>query len=179
MKQLSAIQMDQISKVVGHRPGALYAFFQVYERYVSNHRGQEEDLYLTATEAYILSYIVRLPGISASQLAEAFGKSKGFLSQVVKKLVTAGFIRRRREQGKGIIALFPTEQGIKFWTQYEQRDLQDSSHILQMLLDECSLAELRAFYKVTDIYAGLLKKIMQDSESGSGGPSDTLPPADR
>ncbi len=159
MSHLSGPEWEAIQQSIGHRPGGLYEFYQLLGHYFSRYQGLEEDYYLTVMEAYILASIVDNPGITASDLTKQTLKTKGFISQTVKKLKDLNLISRKRDgENMKFIALFPTEEGIRFRQRYMDRDSQDASHILQQLLEQCTAEELKSFYKVVYAYSDILAK---------------------
>lgn len=169
MKQYSPSEIEKILKEVGHRPGALFFFNQLLEHYNSTHL-EHEDTYLTVTETYVLIYIISKPGITASELVWLTGKSKGYISQTVRKLRQLDYVVQKRDKTTPkFIALYATESGVAFRDQYVRLDEQDSSHILQSLLERCTKEEIASFYKVVGVYSDILRDIL-----ASDIPADAL-----
>ena len=52
------------------------------------------------TEAYTLGAIGRHPGVSAVQIADFVDMNKGYLSRIIKKLVSNGLVLRKRYPGR-------------------------------------------------------------------------------
>ncbi|MEA5050916.1 MAG: MarR family transcriptional regulator [Oscillospiraceae bacterium] len=78
------------------------------------------------TEAYILEAVGRHPGISAVQFTEMIDINKGYLSRIIKKLVSNGLVRRKRYPGRnGSVGLYLTEKGIALYQ--EMRSKADES----------------------------------------------------
>ena len=68
------------------------------------------------TEAYILEAVGRHPGISAVQFTEMIDINRGYLSRILKKLVSNGLVRRKRYPGRnGSMGLYLTEKGIALY----------------------------------------------------------------
>ena len=78
-------------------------------------------------------------------------------------------VQKRDKENPKFIALYATENGIAFRDQYVRHDEQDSSHILQSLLERCTKDEIASFYKVVDVYSDILREILV-----SDIPSDAL-----
>lgn len=77
----------------------------------------------TSTEVHTLSYIVDNPGISVTQLANDYGKTKGAISQMLKKLTEKGLVRKEvSPQSDRIYLLFPTEKGLQLHAAHKQVD---------------------------------------------------------
>ena len=169
MEKYTVSEIEKILKEVGHRPGALFFFNQLLGQYYSTH-SEQEDTYLTLMETYVLVYIISRPGITASELTWLTGKTKGYISQTVRKLRQLDFVVQKRDkENPKFIALYATENGIAFRDQYVRHDEQDSSHILQSLLERCTKDEIASFYKVVDVYSDILREILV-----SDIPSDAL-----
>ncbi len=169
MEKYTVSEIEKILKEVGHRPGALFFFNQLLGQYNSTH-SEQEDTYLTLMETYVLVYIISRPGITASELTWLTGKTKGYISQTVRKLRQLDFVVQKRDkENPKFIALYATENGIAFRDQYVRHDEQDSSHIIQSLLERCTKDEIASFYKVVDVYSDILREILV-----SDIPSDAL-----
>ncbi len=169
MKDFSVSEIETILKDVGHRPGALFFFNQLLGHYTSLFSGQD-DARLTMMEIYVLVYIISKPGITASELTWLTGKTKGYISQTVRKLKQMNYIVKKRDKDNPkFIALYPTESGIAFKDQFVRHDEQDTSHILQSLLERCTPEEIASFYKVIDVYSDILRNILSTDI-----PSDAL-----
>jgi len=64
------------------------------------------------TESYTLGAIGRHPGVSAVQITEFVDMNKGYLSRIIKKLVSDGLVQRKRYPGRnGSVGLYLTEKG--------------------------------------------------------------------
>ena len=78
------------------------------------------------TEAYILEAVGRHPGISAVQFTEMIDINKGYLSRILKKLVSNGLVQRKRYPGRnGSMGLYLTEKGTALYQ--EMRSKADES----------------------------------------------------
>lgn len=64
------------------------------------------------TESYTLGAIGRHPGISAVQITEFVDMNKGYLSRIIKKLVSDGLVLKKRYPGRnGSLGLYLTDNG--------------------------------------------------------------------
>jgi len=78
------------------------------------------------TESYTLGAIGRHPGVSAVQITKFVDMNKGYLSRILKKLVSNGLVRRKRYPGRnGSMGLYLTEKGIVLYQ--EMRSKADES----------------------------------------------------
>jgi len=67
------------------------------------------------TESYTLGAIGRNPGVSAVQITEFVDMNKGYLSRIIKKLVSDGLVVRKRYPGRnGSMGLYLTDNGRAF-----------------------------------------------------------------
>lgn len=74
------------------------------------------------TEAYILEAVGRHPGISAVQFTEMIDINKGYLSRILKKLVSNGLVQRKRYPGRnGSMGLYLTEKGIALYQELRSK----------------------------------------------------------
>ncbi len=74
------------------------------------------------TEAYILEAVGRHPGISAVQFTEMIDINKGYLSRIIKKLVSNGLMQRKRYPGRnGSMGLYLTEKGIALYQEMKRK----------------------------------------------------------
>jgi len=78
------------------------------------------------TEAYTLGAIGRHPGVSAVQITRFVDMNKGYLSRIIRKLVSNGLVRRKRYPGRnGSMGLYLTEKGMALYR--EMRGKADES----------------------------------------------------
>jgi len=74
------------------------------------------------TETYILEAVGRHPGISAVQITEMVDMNKGYLSRIIKKLVSNGLVQRKRYSGRnGSMGLYLTENGVAMYQQMKKK----------------------------------------------------------
>ena len=98
--------------------------YQVSELHLTNiHRDYGTGEKFTSVEVHTLAYIVDNPGISVTQLAHDLRKTKGAVSQMVKKLVEKGLLRRLDSSSNDrTTLLFPTEAGLELHNAHKQFD---------------------------------------------------------
>ena len=77
----------------------------------------------TATEVHTLKHIADNPGITVTQLACDYGRTKGAISQMLKKLEKKGLIFRRSDPKNDNIAhLYPTPEGDRLNCEHQKYD---------------------------------------------------------
>ena len=65
----------------------------------------------TSVEVHTLKHIADNPGITVTELARHNGKTKGAISQILKKIEDKGLICRGESKGENKCPLFLTEKG--------------------------------------------------------------------
>ena len=90
------------------------------------------------TESYTLGAIGRHPGISAVQITEFVDMNKGYLSRIIKKLVSNGLVLKKRYPGRnGSMGLYLTDNGRAFCQEMrEKADESIARHIADAPEDE-------------------------------------------
>lgn len=87
-------------------------FGSVFMENTAKDYGTGEMMY--TAEMHILSYIADNPGILSVQLARDWNRTKGAISQIIKKLETKELIYKVKESGnKNQLRLFVTEKGME------------------------------------------------------------------
>lgn len=112
---------------------------------------------LNMIEAHLLTYIDEHPGITGTELAKLWNRTKGAISQQVKKLVSRGYVRKEKQDGNAkIILLYVTEKGRQISLAHKMHDVVDITQTLQILSKTCTIDEIMAFYKVVSGYVSIL-----------------------
>ncbi len=97
-----------------------YSYYQMsdlVERFSCRGQSSAEKDYGSGTyfyrvEIHILSTISDEPGITVTQLAAKWDRTKGAISQIVKKLEKKGYLYRRKDASDGkVIKLYVTDEG--------------------------------------------------------------------
>lgn len=77
----------------------------------------------TATEVHTLKHIADCPGITVTQLACDYGRTKGAISQMLKKLEEKGLIFREVDPKNDNIAhVYPTPKGERLNCEHQKYD---------------------------------------------------------
>ena len=112
---------------------------------------------LNTASTHLLTYIDDHPGITGSELARMWGRTKGAISQQIKKLVSRGLVVRKKQSNNAkTILLYVSEKGKEVSFAHKMHDMQDIAQTLAFLLSTCSLDEIAAFYKVMRSYISIL-----------------------
>ena len=126
----------------------------------SNHKNCSELApTLTMTEVHLLVDIMEQPGIGVSELGRLNLKTRGAISQMVKKLEQAGMITKSvNEQHARILDLHLTPLGLAIAREHAEFDVKALTNTLNQLLDKCSMEEIDHYYKVLQCYNDILKQ---------------------
>ncbi len=150
-------EIDRVYAQLSPRADLIYSFVSIYNSYINEKRiyggiGPE----INMVEVHTLTMISDTPGITVSELSKMWNRTKGAVSQNVAKLEKKGLITRKQNSKDGRIAhLYATETGHQLSTAHKMYDNLDIMQTQQELLNECSIEELDAFYKVLKIYISL------------------------
>jgi len=80
-------------------------------------------------------------------------------SQIVTKLVKKGLvIRQNHETNKKTILLLPTQEGKRLSRAHKKYDAADEAETLEILLQNCTMDEIRSFHKVLQCYNKLFQE---------------------
>ena len=97
-------------------------------------------------------------GVTSTELTKIWHKSKGAISQTVKKLIGAGYVEKQYKDGnKKTAFLYVTEKGKKLSGIHKAYDVADITRTTAHLVKTCSEEDLAAFYRVIRQYIKLLK----------------------
>ena len=150
-------ELKQILHSINHRVGALHDFVMVCTSMVNVSVSYRNGIQLTPVEAMTVVVIAENPGITASELCVKWRRSRGNISQLLKKIEIKGLILKgNKPDSNKEIALYPTDEGIRLYHQYLMNDSEDSTNIAKKLLENCTLEELKIFYKVIESYTKIL-----------------------
>ena len=150
-------ELKQVLRSINHRVGALHDFVMVCTSMISVSIPYRNGIQLTAVEAMTVVVIAEHPGITASELCYRWKRSRGNISQLLKKIEAKGLVvKGNRPDNNKEIALYPTDEGVRLYHQYMMNDSEDSTNIAKKLLETCTIEELRDFYKVIDCYTKIL-----------------------
>ena len=142
---------------VNHRTGALSAFVILFYSQMSTPIDIGLDKKVTPIEMSILISITETPGITGTELSKMWCKTKGAISQIIKKLEEKQLIYRiKSEKDSKVYFLYPTQKGIDIKDTYFKRDLYMTPKIIEQLLKTCSKDDIRGFYNVIEHYSELI-----------------------
>lgn len=139
------------------RADTLYEFVILYHNYIYSHHTYENE-HFNMMEIHTLTYIDDSPGITATELAKLWHKSKSAVSQVIKKLAEAGYVEKRyKENNEKSVCLYVTDKGRRLSGVHKAYDVADITQTTAYLIEQCGEDDLNAFYRIIEKYNELLK----------------------
>lgn len=153
----AALSMGEVTQCIIKEADVLYEFVLKYAASMNLAQDYGTGDMLNMVEAHLLTYIEEHPGITGSELAKLWNRTKGAISQQVKKLVDRGFVVRSKQPGNDKnILLHVTEKGRSISLAHKMHDYAEITSTLQTLLKTCTLDEVQTFYKVVGAYVDIL-----------------------
>lgn len=149
--------LNDLLSYVNHNTGALSSFVILFYSQMSTPIDIGLEKKVTIIEMSILMSIAENPGITGTELSHIWHKTKGAISQLIKKLEEKELIYRiKSNKDSKVYFLHPTQKGIEVKDIYFKRDLYMTSKIIEQLLKTCTKDEIRGFYNVIKAYSNLI-----------------------
>lgn len=159
MKQNSDKLIDQTFHILNKKHNDIYQFVMRYNDYIFSTHDYGEGIPLTMIEVHTLTHIEDNPGITVTELAKYWKKTKSNLSQIVSRLEKFELIyKSKNEINAKKICLYPTEKGIRLSKSHKLYDTVDIAKTIGSLKEECTLEEIEAFFKVISVYNKIIEK---------------------
>ncbi len=146
------------------RARCLYSFTSLMNKHMKHTNCSTIAPEITMMETHTLIDIMENPNISLVELGRLNNKSKGAISQTIKKLEGKGLlVKNGSETNKKVIKLNLTETGRMAAEEHAKSDAKDLTSSLNALVNkyDCTIEEIDSFYKVLDCYI----KVLNDFES--------------
>lgn len=151
------IAINQVLRNINHKTGALYDFIMVASGMLNAVRMKANGTELTMVEIRTIMMIEEHPGTTATWLCHSWNRSRGAVSQILKKLEQKGFIYKvKSAESDRVFNLFVTDAGMEVVHEFVMEDFKDSTYLVRSLMETCTEEELQAFYKVIDRYRQVL-----------------------
>lgn len=149
--------IDRAYSKLNVRAHLLYEFVLLYHNYIyAQHTYEAENCNMI--EIHILTCIDDSPGITATQLAKMWHKSKGAISQTIKKLVDGGYVEKRYlNNNEKNLCLYVTDKGKRLSNVHKAYDVADITQTTAYLIEKCGEEDFDAFYRVLEEYKKLLE----------------------
>ena len=113
---------------------------------------------LSVSEVHILSQIADNPNITATELAEHWGYTKGAISHVIKSLSEMGLLIRQRDSVDSLkIFLTVSDKGKAISDFHKSYDVERMRKQLSELKKTCSDAEILTYFRIMGRHYNLLR----------------------
>lgn len=124
----------------------------------------------TATEVHTLKHIADNPGITVTQLACDYGRTKGAISQMLKKLEEKGLIFRRSDpQNDNIAHLYPTQKGERLNCEHQKYDNVRFGDSMDQVRKLYTSEEIDTTFSVLEAWLTVRRQVQQQRFSQKGG----------
>ena len=151
--------IDETFHALNERHNNIYQFVMRYNDYIISTHDYGLGTPLTMIEAHTLTYIEENPGVTVTELAAYWNKTKGALSQTVSRLCEKGLVSKEKRDGNAkSVRLYPTETGITLSKAHKLYDTVDIAKTMGELRKECTPEEIDAFYKVISVYNQVIQR---------------------
>ena len=152
-----ALSEELFHKMTEHT-NQVYKFVTIYNDYANAPRDYGTGEKVNMLSVHIMSDIEEHPGITVTELAEEWVRTKGSISQVIKYLDENGYIIKKKEGNNNKnVHLYPTSKGVELSLAHKMYDARNLKNTLDFFTQYCTEEELTAFYKVLGYYTMLLK----------------------
>lgn len=150
--------LNEVYQKLNERADLVYDFVIKYYSYIYSNHGYGSELNFTMMEIHTLTYIEDNPGVTATELAQIWCKTKSAVSQTLKNLVDQDLVERRHaENNSKTILLYATEKGKRISCVHKAYNIADITQTTSALISRCGEQDLNAFYRVLQAYTGLLQ----------------------
>lgn len=145
---------------LGHTVGCVIRFTLMFNGFMMRKRSYGGGEKLTLVELMLLLTISESEGIFATEIAKKWRKTKGAISQILKKLETKGLIDKQRDShDTKMYGLFLTERGRQIIEEFDQQDTVESPVILEKMREEFTEEQINNFYCVMRKYTEILTDV--------------------
>lgn len=145
---------------LGHTVGCVIRFTLMFNGFMMRKRSYGGGEKLTLVELMLLLTISESEGIFATEIAKKWKKTKGAISQILKKLETKGLIDKQRDSHDAkMYGLFLTERGRQIIEEFDQQDTVESPVILEKMREEFTEEQINNFYCVMRKYTEILTEV--------------------
>lgn len=155
-----SLSVNEIFKQLNDKANLLYKFVMLYSDYASEPQDYGTGELVSMVLVHTLTAIEENPGISNSELAAMWNRTKGAISQTTTKLEQRGYIECRKgsDNAKNMY-MYPTEKGVILSHAHKRYDSIEVSKTMDELLHAgCTYDEIDVFFKVVMKYIDILLK---------------------
>jgi DNA-binding MarR family transcriptional regulator len=147
---------------------SLYEFVIKLSDLMQQPQNYGDGVSLSMLERHLLKVIAKNPGITASRIAETWNRTRGAISQQVKKLERNGYIKKIKHIfNEKTDQLYTTQLGEKINNEHLRNDASAAKLKSQSLLRVCTAEEMAAFHKVMHEFTKLLDEDFRQLPEGT------------
>ena len=148
--------IDQTYAEFSRYTDELYEFVIWYNDYIYQAHDYGNGDPIKMVEVHTLTMIEDNPGITVSELAKLWRRTKGTVSVNVSSLEKKGYIYRQKEGNNAkVVHLYATPKGIELSTTHKAYDNMEITQTQNELLKTCTPEDIDSFYKVVHAYLRL------------------------
>lgn len=153
----NATGIGDIFKQLNYKADLLGQFVGLYYGYMQECHDYGLEQSINMVEIHTLSAIADNPGINISDLALLRHRTKGAISQTIKKLEAKGYVTKKTsEHNSKVVMLFPSEEGKALDLAHKQFDAMEVSKTFDDLMRQgCTAEQLDVFFFVISKYISL------------------------
>jgi len=135
----------------------IYKFVMNYNDYIKTARDYGTGEIINMVEVHTLTVIEENPGITVTEVALEWNRTKGAVSQIITKLEKRSLIVRKKEAGNAKnVHLYVTDQGKLLSKAHKDYDIKVLTQADKTLRKSFTTEEIDIFYKVMKNYTDLL-----------------------
>lgn len=148
---------DELFKNLQTRADLVFQFAVLYADYLSEKHDYGTGELINMVEVHTLTAIEENPGITVTELARYWNRTKGAISQTVTRLENKGYVLKQKHptNAKSVL-LYPTQKGKELSYAHKAYDIADVTMTMQELMKTCTAKEIDSFFKVIACYNRLL-----------------------
>lgn len=164
MTDNSQLGMEQIIKDLNKKIDIVYRHSTLVSDYSVMQRDYGVGHLINEVEIHNLGYICDQEGITVTQLAADTYRTKGAVSQLVKKLEAKGLVKKvQKDNDKKSIFLYPTEEGKRVSSIHRGYDRIKTMEMIDKLHQTCTLEEIESFYKIMELRIKVFEEELKNS----------------
>lgn len=117
----------------------------------------------TSVEVHTLKHIADHYGITVTELARNYGKTKGAVSQILKKIEGKGLVYRKGDdENDNRYHLFLTDKGKELDEAHRQYDQISFGESMDQVRKQFSVGEINTAFQVLEAWLDVRRKVQQD-----------------
>ena len=137
----------------------LFSLISVLNDSVARPRDYGTGKVLNMVEVHTLAMIAQTPGITPSEVAQRWGRTRSAASRNIDRLQRKGYVRKEFHPGNHkTIHLYPTVEGEELARSHARYDADTTREVAAQLLERHDLEEIRAFFSVLESFTDIIKE---------------------